>query len=268
MRRTYWIAIFWSAVCLGVAGKTAKNQAIVMSDPQAIAFAVQATANLTGDNVVSDATLSVSVTSIAGSETLTGTGTMYAKGTLESRVDLSLNGTTTSTIRNLTGLFPQGETIAQDGTVQPAAMHNCWLSPSWFSPVSSFLTATTDPTLIFSYVGQETRGTRSVQHLRAYRNFNSPNPHFVAITQAVSTADFYLDAATLLPVAITFNGHPDDDAGTNIPMEVDILAYQSVNGVQMPLHIQQLISDGLALDVVVNSVALNSGLSDSLFAIQ
>lgn len=269
MRRIYWIATFWCSACLLVAASTTKNQVIAGSDPQAIAFAVQATTNLTGGTVVSDATLWVSVTSIAGSETLTGTGAMYAKGTLESHVDLSLNGTKESTIRNLTGPFPQGETIAQDGTIQPAAMHNCWVGPSWFSPALSFLTASADPTLIFSYLGQETRGQAVVQHIRLYRMFTGDAlPSFVAVTQSVSTTDFYLDTTTLLPVAITFNEHPDDDANTNISTEIDYLSYQLVNGAQVPQHIQKFVSGTLALDIVVNSAAINSGLPDSLFAIQ
>lgn len=67
---------------------------------------------------------------------------------------------------------------------------------------------------------------------------------------------------------MTFNTHPDDDANTNISLEIDFSNYQSSGGVQVPFHIQKLVSNGLALDVTVQSVAMNSGLSDDLFSIQ
>jgi hypothetical protein len=76
-----------------------------------------------------------------------------------------------------------------------------------------------------------------------------------------------LDSSSLLPVAMTFNTHADDDAFTNIALEIDFSMYQRVNGVQVPFHIQKLISGGLAVDITVQTVALNSGLSDSLFSI-
>ena len=80
--------------------------------------------------------------------------------------------------------------------------------------------------------------------------------------------DFYLDATSLLPVAIKFNTHPDDDANTNIPVEVDFSSYQAVNGAQIPFHIQKFSQGTLMLDVTVTSVAVNSGVADSAFMVQ
>jgi len=41
-----------------------------------------------------------------------------------------------------------------------------------------------------------------------------------------------------------------------------------VNGIQVPLRIQRLVQNGLAVDLVLTGAAFNSGLSDSLFAVQ
>jgi hypothetical protein len=147
-------------------------------------------------------------------------------------------------------------------------MHNCWINASWFYPALSYLNATSDPTLIFSFVGQESRGGATVQHLRIYRYLAAQRPAFVALTRRVSAADFYLDSASLLPVALVFNTHPAEDAGTDISIEIDYSNYQAINGVQIPLHVQKLVSGGLALDIVATNATVNSGLSDSLFAIQ
>jgi hypothetical protein len=83
-----------------------------------------------------------------------------------------------------------------------------------------------------------------------------------------STIDFYLDASTMLPVQINFNSHPDNAATTNIPYQITFSNYQAVNGSQIPYHIQEYFNGSLLLDFTVTNAALNSGLSDSLFALQ
>ena len=56
----------------------------------------------------------------------------------------------------------------------------------------------------------------------------------------------YLDGTSLLPVAFhILNVHPDNDASTNIALEIDFSNYQVVNGVQIPMHVQRLISGGV-----------------------
>ena len=77
------------------------------SDPQALGYAAQSIAALIGGVTVSDVTLTGSVTRIAGSEADTGTATLLAKGTTESRVDLQLTGGSRSDILNGSSGFPR-----------------------------------------------------------------------------------------------------------------------------------------------------------------
>jgi len=65
-----------------------------------------------------------------------------------------------------------------------------------------------------------------------------------------------------------FNFHPDDDAGTNIMLEIDFSNYQNINGIQVPIYIQKLISGGLAMDISISSAVFNTGLPDYLFTVQ
>src|SRR5437660_2303205 len=239
-----------------------------VSDPQALAFAAQSIVALTGGNPVADVALTGNATWIAGSDTETGSVTLQAKGTSESRIDLTLTNGLRTDIRNDTASTPQGESIASDGILHPWALHNCWINSSWFFPALSFLSAASDPTIIFSYIGQEVRGGESVQHIQVYRYLTGQKPTPIALTQQLSTTDLYLDSATLLPAAITFNTHPDDDGGTNIAIEIDFSNYQAINGIAVPMHIQKLIFNGLALDIVVTGAVFNSGLPDTLFATQ
>jgi hypothetical protein len=85
--------------------------------------------------------------------------------------------------------------------------------------------------------------------------------------QQLSTMDFYLDANTLLPVAVTFNAHPDNGASTNLLVEVDFSNYQTVSGVVVPMHIQKYQQGNLMVDVVVTGASFNTGLLLSIFTI-
>jgi len=223
---------------------------------------------MTGGLPLADATLTGNAVWIAGSDKEVGTVTLLSKGTGESRMDLTLSDGPRTEIRNDSGAYPQGASAGVDGKLEPAAMHNCWNNASWFFPSLSFLSATSDPTLVFAYVGQENRYGITVEHIQVYRYLTAKRESMIDLTRVLSMADFYLDAASLLPVAIVFNGHPDDDALTNIAMEVDFYNYQAIDGIQVPMHIQKLISNGLALDVAFTGAAFNTGLSDSFFAVQ
>jgi len=251
-----------------LAASFALAQNLPTSDPQALSLAAQSVAAMTGGATIGDVTLTGNANWIAGSDQETGQLTLRAKGVAESRIDLNLSGGTRTEIRNDTAGFPQGESIRPDGTVHAWATHNCWIDASWFFPALSFLSAASDPTLVFSYVGLETHRQATVQHLRVFRYLAGQKPAYISLTQRISTMDIYLDATSLLPRAFVFTIHPDDDALTDIAVEILFSNHQAVNGVQTPLRIQRLIQNGLAVDLVVTGVALNSGLPDSLFAVQ
>ncbi len=85
--------------------------------------------------------------------------------------------------------------------------------------------------------------------------------------QKLSQMEIYLDPTTLLPLSLAFNVHPDGDANTNIPIEIRYSNYQAVNGVQVPFHIQRFINGTLFLDLTVQSVTINSGISASAFTL-
>jgi hypothetical protein len=238
------------------------------SDPRAVALATQAMTALTNGIAVSDVTLNGNATWIAGSDNESGTATLLAKGAGESRLGISLSTGTRTEIRNDTGAYHQGESVTPDGTVRPWAEHNCQINATWFFPALSALASTSDSSLIFTYVGMEKRGNGRVWHIRVYRYSSGQRAHVISFNKTVSVENIYLDSTSLLPVAFTFNVHPDNDASTNIALEIDFSNYHTVNGVQIPMRVRRLISNGLALDIVVTSATLNSGLSDAPFAIQ
>jgi hypothetical protein len=222
---------------------------------------------LSGGLAVGDATLNATVASIAGVHVQGGTGVFVVKGPGLSRVDLNLSGGPSVEVRNDTARFPLGASSVDGGPLGSWALHNCWTGTGWFFP-ASVLASVSDPSVVVSYVGRETRQGLTVDHLHAYRNLQNGKPHFIALTRELSTIDIYLDSASMLPVAIEFNLHPDEDALTNIPVEIRYSAYQAVNGVMVPRHIEKFTSGALALDIVVSSATFNSGPPDSLFVVQ
>ncbi len=61
------------------------------------------------------------------------------------------------------------------------------------------------------------------------------------LLQHLSQVEIYLDSGTLLPVALAFNIHPDNDAGLDIPLEMRFSDYRYVSGAQVAFHIQRRV---------------------------
>ena len=234
------------------------------SDPQAISFASQSIAKLTGGNPVSDVTLTGTVTWSGGTTPKTGTATLLASGIGESLMSFVFSNGTWAEIRDASTGVALGEWIAPNGKSGQFASQNCATDAVWFFPSLGSLAG--GPNIVLSYVGPETRNGESIQHIQSYNYQMSPtasNP----TTQQLSTMDFYLDSTTFLPVAITFNAHPDNTATTNLLTEVDLFNYQVMNGVMVPSHIQKFLQGNLLVDLTISGASFNTGLPLSDFAI-
>jgi len=246
--------------------------AFAQSSTQALTVANEAMTTMTHGLPVTDATMSGSVTWIAGSDYSTGTGRLEAKDMLKSRIDVTLgdivrNEVRTSSAGIPTGAWTEASTTQTHTTTGPFAMHNCWTDAAWFFPALSSLAQVSNAGFVFTYVGIEQHAGVNTQHIQIFQ-VPALAPEVSSMVERLSTMDFYLDSVSLLPVALTFKVHPDDDMGSEIPAEIRFGNYQSVNGIQIPFHVQRIINGIVVLDFVVNSAAINSGLPDSDFDIQ
>jgi hypothetical protein len=235
------------------------------SNPQALSIAAQSIAALTGGNVINDVTLNGSATWTSGSDTETGSATLLASGTNESRIDLALSSATRTEIRDAQTGPKLGRWNVQNASSGKFAFHNCLTDAVWFFPALGSLAGSSN--IVFSYVGQETRNGAAVQHVQTYVFQPSPSASRVNVLQQLSTMDFYLDATTFLPSAITFSMHPDNDTGTNIPVEIDFSNYQAFSGAQVPTHIQKYLQGTLLIDLSVSAATFNTGIPLSDFTI-
>jgi hypothetical protein len=157
--------------------------------------------------------------------------------------------------------MPAGAWVMNSGSATPYASHNCWTDAAWFFPALSSLAQTANPNFVFKYIGQTKHRGISAQHIQVYQ------PSKVRLLQHLSTIDFYLDPATLLPSAVAFTVHADRNAGEDLLVEVEFSNYQLVQGVAVPMHLQRYQQGALMLDATINMVTLNQGLDLSVFSI-
>jgi len=219
---------------------------------------------LTSGKAIKDVTLTGSITWSGGADPETGTATLLASGTGESRMSLVLPSGTRTEIRDASTGVPEGQWIAPSGASGRYASQNCTTDPVWFFPALGSLAAGSNVVLI--YVGEETRNAAAVQHIQSYIYQQNPSGS-VPSPQQLSAMDFYLDATTLLPAAITFNAHPDNDANTNLLIEVDFSNYQVLSGVLVPAHIQRAMQGNVLVDITISGASFNTGLPLSDFTI-
>jgi hypothetical protein len=224
------------------------------SDQQALTYAAQSIAAMTGTTTISDVTLTGTVTWNGSATSESGTATLLALGTAESSMTLILPDGTRKEIRDAQTGVPLGQWINPSNTSGMFASQNCWTDAVWFFPVLGSLAV--GPNVVLSYLGQTTWNGGAVQHIQSYVYQPNPPPIPGPTPQQLSSMDFYLDATTLLPVAMTFNAHPDNNAGTNLLIEIDFSNYQSMSGVLVPTNIQKYSQGTLLVNVVLSGASL------------
>jgi len=255
------------ALSLPLAAQTTSSASQApVSDPQAVALASRAFGLLVGSSALQDITLTGSATRTVGADEESGTVMLRALGNSESRIDLNLSNGQRSEMRTSLNGAPQGVWLGTSGSNNAMAQHNCLTDAAWFFPAFTVLSQLSNPNLIVKYLGEETRGQESVQHLRFFLTIPDSSVDPSGLYSRLTQEDLYLDATSLLPVALAFNTHPDNNALVKIPVEIDFSNYQAVNGAQVPFHIQKFLNGTLLLDITVQSAELNSGLADSVFS--
>lgn len=232
-------------------------------DPQSLTLLQRSLAAIVGANTLKDVTLSASVRRLAGSDDETGTAILKATYAGQARIDLNFPSGQSSEVADSSNGAPKGSWCGPDGTWHPTAGQNLLTEPAWFFPTFLLSRVLSAPNFAVTPADVETKDGISVEHFAVYRQ----TAHGKLIA-SLSRADVYLDASTLLPVAIAFNIHPDNDALTDIPIEVRFSNYQNSQGILVPYHIQKYMQNGLALDVTVTSVQANSGIAATEFQAQ
>jgi hypothetical protein len=249
--------------CSLVARQAIAAPQAVVRDPQALTLISSSLKALTGQAAVNDATLQATASYVAGSDQESGAATLTALGNQESLVQLNLSSGSRQEIRN----GPAGAWSGPDGTAHSMAIHNCWTDGSWFLPTLTLEAVLADPQLAVAYLGPDASKGRPLLHLQVARALPGQSASVTALILRLSAMDIYFDPQSFLPVVLDFNTHPDSDAGTNLPVEIQFGNFQNTSGALVPFHIQKYLQGTLTLDLVVTKVAINSGVPQSEFAI-
>ena len=233
-------------------------------DAQATALLQRAFAALSGGQTLNDVTLSGTSRRIAGSDDETGTAIFKALASGSGRTDLSLSSGQRSEVCDLS-TTPAGAWSGIDRISHPIAFHNLLSEPSWFFPAFSIARRLSTSGYVATYVGHETHGGQAVEHVSVSQTSPFPDPLGGASFQHLTKVEFFLDSTTFLPITISFNVHPDNNALLDIPVEIQFSDYRPTSGAQVPFHVQRYLNNGLVLDFQAQSVTLNTGLSSTTF---
>jgi hypothetical protein len=216
---------------------------------------------------IRDVTLTGSAHRIAGSDQETGTVVLKALATGEARADFSYPSGPRSEVYGNSDKGPVGGWSGPDGTLKPIPLYNALVDSAWFSPALLLSKAGGSPDTVASTVANETRNGLAVEHIAISKQFPRAPSQVSALMQRDSQTQVYVDLSSSLPVAVSFNMHPDNDDSRNIPIEIQFSDYRVVNGVQIPFHIQKYMNNSLILDLQIQKVDLNTGLNSSAFSV-
>lgn len=266
MRALSGFAAFWFLCSITADAQVvaAAPTPISTNSAQATLLIAQAVGAITGNLPISDAT--VAGTAELASTNERGNATFKMLGTQYGRVDLALPSGTQSVVRNDSD-SNCGVSLDSVGHRSTPPRHQCWLAPAWFSPLAWLNSATTMDSIIL-YVGAETHNGILTERIHVYRDFANRPTAARTLLQDLTRFDLYLDSVSHLPIAIGFADHPDNNAGGDLPAEIQFSDYRKTGTATLPFHIRRLSQHALLLDITVSTVALNSGLSQSEFSVQ
>lgn len=263
MTWTRWLCVFFCSLL--AVPPPALPQQVAASAPDPQLLLQKSLAAMIGNTPLTDIVLSGTARRIAGSDDESGTVTLKALTNGSSRMDLSLSSGSRTQVYSVSSDGPAGSWSGPGAVAHPAALHNLWTNHSWFFPAFALATFLSSPNYSVAYIGQETKDGEPVIHLSA--SFTPPkvSAKTANFIQHLSQTEIFLDPNSLLPVAITFNTHPDDNAALDIPVEVHFSQYQMVAGAQIPFHVQKYLNNSLFLDLQLQSASINSGISADTF---
>jgi hypothetical protein len=238
------------------------------SSAQASQLLRQSLAALEGNTSVTDVTLSGTARRIAGSDDESGTAVLKALASGAGRSDLSLSSGQRSEVENLSTATPTGSWSGPDGVAHAMAFHNLLNEPVWFFPAFAIARRLSNSGYVATYVGHETHNGQAVEHVSVSQSSSTRGSLGAPTYQHLTQIDFFLDSSSLLPSAIFFNIHPDDNALLDLSIEIRFSDYRATGGSQVPFHVQKFLNNSLLLDFQAQTVTFDSGLAASTFSAQ
>jgi hypothetical protein len=199
-----------------------------------------------------------------------GTITLAALAQKTSQIELESPNGTQREVRAGSGIFPFRMWTGLDGTQHKASQTDLKLPhPAWFFPSFVLLSGVGAPDYWSSDLGTVTWEGKTVKHISIWQRFPLGQPVATSSGDKETTqTDFYLDPATLLPIAMTFhlNIDPQDPTELILPsasttgdvlVQVNYSDYRTVQNRQIPFHVQLVQGNSPVMDIQILSVVLD-----------
>jgi hypothetical protein len=238
------------------------------ASPQAESLLQRARAALSGPNPISDVTLTGTARRIAGSDDESGSVTLKAMSRGEARLDMVFPSGQLNEVRSTsteTAAGRDGAKLDSRSTSRKIPFFNLLTEPAWFFPAFILQRASSDPRYTATYVGHETLDSEEVEHLSVSYHPERIAPDMAKTIEDLSKTEIFLESSTLRPVLMTFNTHPEAAWERNTPVAIRFSDFRNAGTSLVPYRIQKYIQNVLVLDVEVQTVQLNSGLTATLF---
>jgi hypothetical protein len=228
-------------------------------DAQAVAL-LQQSVSAFGPVRPSDSTATGSVTITAGSLTIQGSITILTKGSAETSTQFQVPN------NPWTVVFANGQANKVEGTqttVHP--LERSASSQCLYFPLPFLIGVLNNPDYSIRYVGHENVGSATTNHIAVQNTFNS-SPAYQFLS-SFTAGDIWIDTSSGLPVKIAMIRREGGGSAPKIPFSVVYSNYQTVSGVRYPFTIQEYITETLWATTTIQSVAFNTGLTDSTFQV-
>lgn len=229
-------------------------------DAQALA-ALQQAITAMGGTAPTDSVAKGSITLTAGSRMESGTFTLLTRGFQQSSEQIA------ATFTNQAIVYSNGLAARVDAQVsQSLPWESSVSSQSAIFPLPFLVNALSDANLNCRNFGVETTASSSFLHVQFWHGFaNVPKLQFLASSTVV---DAWLDPVTYLPKRISYQRR---DAGGDAPvLRIDVFFsdYKNFGGILYPMSVQESLNGTPWASITLQSIALNTGLSDSSFPVE
>jgi hypothetical protein len=236
--------------------------AMVAQQIPANSFLVRAQSVVSGGAAIQDAVLTGKVRRVAGSDDQAGTASLKIVASGEMRLDMSFPSGSQSVVRTSTGTGLTGFWSGADGKEHPVAFQALKTDDAqWFFPPIMLTRLSQMPGVSLAETQEKHHG-RAAEHLHIVQTADSRLPAYaIKLVEHADEMELFLDPITLLPSTVAFNTHPERDLGRDIPVELRFSNYRSVNGAQVPFHVQEYLNRTLVLDLEFETAQINTGIT-------
>jgi hypothetical protein len=151
------------------------------------------------------------------------------------------------------------------GAVRPSTLELAASSQCADFPLPLFAAFLADPDTTLEYVGAESLGSVSTQHIWLTNTYASKRG--LEFLGEFSRRDVWLDTTTGLPVKLTYQRREARGRVAPIRVELGYSNWQMVRGVAYPFQIEKLWNGTPWASITIQSVAFQTGLTEADFPI-